>query len=61
MVLEFADVGRGVRLCYETFGERDAPNGVALLVMGLGRSASRSLKISLAKSWENEDESREIV
>jgi pimeloyl-ACP methyl ester carboxylesterase len=31
---EFCDVGRGITLCYETFGERSDPT--ALLVMGLG-------------------------
>jgi pimeloyl-ACP methyl ester carboxylesterase len=31
---QFCDVGRGVTLCYETFGERSNPT--ALLVMGLG-------------------------
>lgn len=31
---EFCDVGRGIRLCYETFGEPADPT--ALLVMGLG-------------------------
>jgi pimeloyl-ACP methyl ester carboxylesterase len=31
---QFCDVGRGITLCYETFGERSAPP--ALLVMGLG-------------------------
>jgi len=31
---QFCDVGRGITLCYETFGERSDPP--ALLVMGLG-------------------------
>jgi len=31
---QFCDVGRGVTLCYETFGERSDPT--ALLIMGLG-------------------------
>jgi len=31
---QFCDVGRGVTLCYETFG--DAANPTALLIMGLG-------------------------
>src|SRR5271169_3497437 len=31
---QFCDVGRGITLCYETFGERSNP--AALLVMGLG-------------------------
>jgi pimeloyl-ACP methyl ester carboxylesterase len=31
---EFCDVGRGITLCYETFGERSDPT--ALLIMGLG-------------------------
>jgi pimeloyl-ACP methyl ester carboxylesterase len=31
---EFCDVGRGITLCYETFGDRANPS--ALLVMGLG-------------------------
>ncbi len=31
---QFCDVGRGITLCYETFGERSNPT--ALLVMGLG-------------------------
>jgi alpha-beta hydrolase superfamily lysophospholipase len=31
---QFCDVGRGITLCYETFGERSHPT--ALLVMGLG-------------------------
>ncbi len=31
---QFCDVGRGVTLCYETFGERSNPT--ALLIMGLG-------------------------
>jgi pimeloyl-ACP methyl ester carboxylesterase len=31
---QFCEVGRGITLCYETFGERSAPP--ALLVMGLG-------------------------
>ncbi len=30
----FCDVGRGITLCYETFGERSNP--AALLIMGLG-------------------------
>jgi pimeloyl-ACP methyl ester carboxylesterase len=30
----FCDVGRGITLCYETFGERSDP--AALLIMGLG-------------------------
>jgi pimeloyl-ACP methyl ester carboxylesterase len=30
----FCDVGRGITLCYETFGERSDPT--ALLIMGLG-------------------------
>jgi pimeloyl-ACP methyl ester carboxylesterase len=30
----FCDVGRGITLCYETFGERSNPT--ALLIMGLG-------------------------
>jgi len=34
MAEEFCDVGRGVTLCYETFGEPSNPT--ALLVMGLG-------------------------
>ena len=31
---QFCDVGRGVTLCYESFGERSDPT--ALLIMGLG-------------------------
>ncbi len=31
---QFCDVGRGITLCYETYGEPSAPP--ALLVMGLG-------------------------
>jgi pimeloyl-ACP methyl ester carboxylesterase len=31
---QFCDVGRGITLCYETFGERNNP--AALLIMGLG-------------------------
>jgi pimeloyl-ACP methyl ester carboxylesterase len=31
---EFCDVGRGITLCYETFGERSDPT--VLLIMGLG-------------------------
>jgi len=31
---QFCDVGRGINLCYETFG--DAADPTALLVMGLG-------------------------
>ncbi len=31
---QFCDVGRGITLCYETFGERSQPT--ALLIMGLG-------------------------
>ena len=31
---QFCDVGRGVTLCYETFG--DASDPTALLIMGLG-------------------------
>ncbi len=31
---QFCDVGRGVTLCYETFGDPSRPT--ALLVMGLG-------------------------
>jgi pimeloyl-ACP methyl ester carboxylesterase len=31
---QFCDVGRGVTLCYETFGDRSDPT--ALLIMGLG-------------------------
>jgi pimeloyl-ACP methyl ester carboxylesterase len=31
---QFCDVGRGITLCYETFGDRSDPT--ALLVMGLG-------------------------
>jgi pimeloyl-ACP methyl ester carboxylesterase len=31
---EFCNVGRGITLCYETFGERSDPS--ALLIMGLG-------------------------
>jgi pimeloyl-ACP methyl ester carboxylesterase len=31
---QFCDVGRGITLCYETFGERSNPT--ALLIMGLG-------------------------
>ena len=31
---EFCDVGRGITLCYETFGDRSDPT--ALLIMGLG-------------------------
>jgi pimeloyl-ACP methyl ester carboxylesterase len=31
---QFCDVGRGITLCYETFGERTDPT--ALLIMGLG-------------------------
>jgi pimeloyl-ACP methyl ester carboxylesterase len=31
---QFCDVGRGISLCYETFGERTDPT--ALLIMGLG-------------------------
>jgi pimeloyl-ACP methyl ester carboxylesterase len=31
---QFCDVGRGITLCYETFGERANPT--ALLIMGLG-------------------------
>jgi pimeloyl-ACP methyl ester carboxylesterase len=31
---EFCDVGRGITLCYETFGDRGNPT--ALLIMGLG-------------------------
>jgi alpha-beta hydrolase superfamily lysophospholipase len=31
---QFCDVGRGVTLCYETFGQRSDPP--VLLVMGLG-------------------------
>jgi pimeloyl-ACP methyl ester carboxylesterase len=31
---EFCDAGRGITLCYETFGERSNPT--ALLIMGLG-------------------------
>ncbi len=34
MTEQFCDVGRGVTLCYETFGEPSAPT--ALLIMGLG-------------------------
>jgi pimeloyl-ACP methyl ester carboxylesterase len=34
MAERFADVGRGVTLCYETFG--DAADPTALLIMGLG-------------------------
>jgi len=34
MAEEFCDVGRGITLCYETFGEPSDP--AALLVMGLG-------------------------
>jgi len=33
MAEEFCDVGRGITLCYETFGERSNPT--ALLIMGL--------------------------
>jgi pimeloyl-ACP methyl ester carboxylesterase len=31
---QFCDVGRGITLCYETFGDRNNP--AALLIMGLG-------------------------
>ncbi|HEY4811940.1 MAG TPA: alpha/beta fold hydrolase [Solirubrobacteraceae bacterium] len=31
---QFCDVGRGINLCYETFGDRSDPT--ALLIMGLG-------------------------
>jgi alpha-beta hydrolase superfamily lysophospholipase len=31
---QFCDVGRGITLCYETYGEPSQPT--ALLVMGLG-------------------------
>jgi pimeloyl-ACP methyl ester carboxylesterase len=31
---QFCDVGRGIELCYETFGDRSNPT--ALLIMGLG-------------------------
>jgi pimeloyl-ACP methyl ester carboxylesterase len=31
---QFCDVGRGITLCYETFGEHSDPP--ALLIMGLG-------------------------
>ncbi len=31
---QFCDVGRGINLCYETFGDRSNPT--ALLIMGLG-------------------------
>ena len=31
---QFCDVGRGVTLCYETFGQRSDPT--AVLIMGLG-------------------------
>jgi pimeloyl-ACP methyl ester carboxylesterase len=31
---QFCDIGRGITLCYETFGERSDPT--ALLIMGLG-------------------------
>jgi pimeloyl-ACP methyl ester carboxylesterase len=34
MSAQFCDVGRGITLCYETFGERSDP--AALLIMGLG-------------------------
>jgi pimeloyl-ACP methyl ester carboxylesterase len=34
MAEQFCDVGRGITLCYETFGERSDPT--ALLIMGLG-------------------------
>jgi pimeloyl-ACP methyl ester carboxylesterase len=34
MAEQFCDVGRGITLCYETFGDRSDPT--ALLVMGLG-------------------------
>jgi pimeloyl-ACP methyl ester carboxylesterase len=34
MAEQFCDVGRGITLCYETFGERSHPT--ALLIMGLG-------------------------
>jgi pimeloyl-ACP methyl ester carboxylesterase len=34
MAEEFCDVGRGITLCYDTFGERADPT--ALLIMGLG-------------------------
>jgi pimeloyl-ACP methyl ester carboxylesterase len=34
MAEQFCDVGRGITLCYETFGERSQPT--ALLIMGLG-------------------------
>src|SRR5947209_9606480 len=33
MAEEFADVGRGITLCYETFGEESTPP--MLLIMGL--------------------------
>jgi pimeloyl-ACP methyl ester carboxylesterase len=33
---QFASVGEGLRLCYQTFGEPEAPRGALLLVMGLG-------------------------
>jgi len=31
---QFCDVGRGITLCYETFGDPSDPT--ALLIMGLG-------------------------
>jgi pimeloyl-ACP methyl ester carboxylesterase len=34
MAEQFCDVGRGITLCYDTFGERSDPT--ALLIMGLG-------------------------
>ena len=34
MSQQFCDVGRGITLCYETFGDRSNPT--ALLIMGLG-------------------------
>src|SRR5437660_10631713 len=34
MTEQFCDVGRGISLCYETFGEESAPP--LLLIMGLG-------------------------
>src|SRR2546428_8119623 len=34
MAEQFCDVGRGVTLCFETFGEQSDPT--ALLIMGLG-------------------------
>jgi pimeloyl-ACP methyl ester carboxylesterase len=33
---QFATVAEGVELCYQTFGDPEAPRGALLLVMGLG-------------------------